>query len=476
MTTEKIFGNDILETSQTQGTITYVLSGENEGYRPFSDVFDTNDTPFYIVRNADETQAEYNLGGIFTEGSPSTLARNVIYSTNSNAAVNWGPNDLPLSIYVGTPAELLEIVVKNALDTSRTAFLQYGRWNKKNYPATNFNTEYFYDGLDSGGVWEQPLAIVDRVQNKYLPLAIVKPQGRLALATATPVIAANVTGGTTIYYTQHCGNLIPLYDATLSKFYLEEFTELTNVLANSSSGNAGPSAAGNSKNHDLFVWKDTTTGTKYLTRGGAWNTDFVRSSATENDLERINGILVNKNAITNGPAARCGTWVGTIRTNSSGSIDFHFGGVGSGGTAALISVWNMYNRVAISGMIGDSTNSWGVTGGVWHAVDSSNGNRVSFIQGWPNDFFEAKYVATGIVSGGNEYIGLGFNVTNAPSGTIGVALNPGIYVQLHAHHRANALGWNFFQAIENNVAAVATMLGDNGGTEQNSGLIYHGYF
>jgi hypothetical protein len=144
------------------------------------------------------------------------------------------------------------------------------------------------------------------------------PQGRLTLASGSPVMTANQASATTIYYSPYNGNQVPLYDG-VSAFAATTFAELSNVTTNSSTGNAGPAAVTTTKNYDLFVWSNA--GTPTLTRGGAWNSDTVRSSTTENDLQRINGVWTNKNAITNGPAANRGTYVGTVRSDGSSQIN-----------------------------------------------------------------------------------------------------------------------------------------------------------
>jgi len=45
-------------------------------------------------------------------------------------------------------------------------------------------------------------------------------------------------------------------------------------------------------------------------------------------------------AITNGPAAQRGTYVGSFRSGIGNSSDFNFGGSGAGGVAAALMVWN----------------------------------------------------------------------------------------------------------------------------------------
>ena len=90
-----------------------------------------------------------------------------------------------------------------------------------------------------------------------------------------------------------------------------------------------PAAATTNSNYDLFVWNDG--GTYRCTRGPAWSSDTARGTgAGTTELQLLNGILTNKNAITNGPAANKGTYVGTVRTNGSSQVDFQLAGMGTG--------------------------------------------------------------------------------------------------------------------------------------------------
>jgi hypothetical protein len=92
------------------------------------------------------------------------------------------------------------------------------------------------------------------------------------------------------------------------------------------------------------------------------------------------------------------------------------------------------------------------------------------------DVFEATYDALATASGGNAYVGVTLNGTSTPGGKAGVTYNPGIYVPIVGRNQTQSLGWNFFQAVENNVAVSVTFIGDNGDTTQYTGLSYRGMF
>lgn len=141
------FATDIVETSNTLGAGTYSLAGARTGYRSFADGYDTNDTPYYVVRPQTENgKYEHNRGGIFTDGSPDTLTRNVLYSSNGNAAVTWVSGDLPLNVYTPNAAEVFEFMVRGWVMDTRDAWLKFGNWFDSSVP--NFATWKLFDGTN----------------------------------------------------------------------------------------------------------------------------------------------------------------------------------------------------------------------------------------------------------------------------------------------------------------------------------------
>jgi len=110
------------------------------------------------------------------------------------------------------------------------------------------------------------------------------------------------------------------------------------------------------------------------------------TGAGTTELEMVAGVLVNKYDITNGPAARRGTYVGSIYTNASSQIDFKLGSYAAGYGEAFIGIWNAYNRVKVSGTINTSTASWGcIGGGVQKVFNQSATARASMVSGLAED-------------------------------------------------------------------------------------------
>ncbi len=302
---------------------------------------------------------------------------------------------------------------------------------------------------------------------------ISKPQGRLTLTTATPVLTSSVTGATTVYYTPFIGRSVPIYDGSVWSM-----AELSADLSQATTDNTkSPVAVTTSSNYDLFVWNDA--GTYRCTRGPVWSSGTARGTgAGTTELEYLNGLFVNKVAISNGPAAQRGTYVGTIRTNASSSVDFIYGANAAGGTEAVLNVWNMYNRQAIMTTVGDTTDSWTRaqnTIGVANAGGSGSGlrMRVSYVCGLAEEFVEAYYETRGFTTNTATlmFCGVGVDSTSAISGTRGAWGTESFGGTLRGDYRGiPGLGSHFLQAMEqtNPTTGNCTYQGDNGGNFQNS--------
>jgi hypothetical protein len=297
-----------------------------------------------------------------------------------------------------------------------------------------------------------------------LPTALL-PQGRLTFATGAP-ISTVVSAGANVFYTPYLGNQAPVWNG--ANFQATTFSELTNVLANSATGNAGPAAGAASKNYDMFVWNNG--GTPTLTRGAAWNSDTVRSATTENDLQRVQGILVNLNAITNGPAVGFGTYVGTVRTDSGGAtVSYILGGVS---TAAVINFWNMYNRVSVITSSMDSTASWSYTSATVRGANNAVTTRTSIIRGLNEEQVSAVYAARVLTANavdGFFDIGIGLDVTNAilsgskrGLGLNHIATGSSGFPLLASYNGLPGLGFHFIQAVEAGDGTNATTVSANG--------------
>lgn len=309
--------------------------------------------------------------------------------------------------------------------------------------STKIATTAYVDAQVSGSV-----SGVSSLNGQTGALALmIQPQGRLTLTTGTAVMASSTVGQTTVYYTPYCGNQCPIYDGT--NFVPTTFSELSQATTDTTKS---PAAVANNSNYDIFVWNDS--GTIRATRGPAWTSDTARGTgAGTTELELVNGVYLNKVAITNGPAANRGTYVGTIRSNGTATIDWQFGAVASGGTAGIFGVWNAYNRVTVATQVMDNVNSWTyAVNATWRAVNANTKMRVSAVRGLDIDGVEATYYAIGrTTAGGTGISGIGVNSTTAYSGTTSGTINTTDFLALPARYSGlMGLGYCYVSAIEYN--------------------------
>jgi hypothetical protein len=298
------------------------------------------------------------------------------------------------------------------------------------------------------------------------------PQGRLTLQTLTPVMTTTQSAKTTVYYTPYVGEYCPIYNGT-SFTMTDTGGELSQLTTDTTKS---PAAVTTNSNYDVFVWNDS--GTMRATRGPAWSSTTSRGTgAGTTELVMVQGIYLNANAITNGPGAQRGTYVGTISSNGSSQIDWIFGAVANNGTAGFFNVWNAYQRVWVSTMVGDSADSWTYTSTTWRSAHNSTGMRVTFVRGLNEDAIQSAYQCTSLATTAGTTtttgIGVGLDSTSTPGGATGVSLfqtsnalrstNNGTY------YGVPGLGLHFVQALESGDTG-GVFYGDNGGAIYQNGL------
>ncbi|OFX06600.1 MAG: hypothetical protein A3D94_00665 [Alphaproteobacteria bacterium RIFCSPHIGHO2_12_FULL_66_14] len=400
-----------------------------------------------------------------------------------------------------------------------------------------------------------------------IPSQPVAPQGRLTLVSGEPVMTGNQTGQASMFYTPYVGSNVPIRDG--SAFVPTPFTERSNDLTQSSTGKAGPAAAGPYQVIDAFVWNDG--GTVRLTRGPKWRKAgtftitvaapavvtwvghglhdgatwtpesttgnlptgaevvlgttyfvtkvdadtfklsttlanlvagmFINTSGTQSgvhtganytaergtgagtsELERVDGIWVNKHDIVNGPAAHRGTFVGTCLTDASSQVNWHRGGAAVGGTPAQLCLWNTYNRVEVKGYILDTTVSYTYNSSQVRPARGQPTMRVNHVHGLAEDFFDAKYTSSWQSDlGVHGCIGIGINSITTMSGMPGrqVAMNTAVVAQHSGEAASQPIGGGYAAALEvGNVTFTMTFYnapsGSNGPGQV--GLSYTGRF
>lgn len=289
----------------------------------------------------------------------------------------------------------------------------------------------------------------------------VTPQGRLTLTSNTPVISTGVTAGTSVYYTPHVGNRVPIYDG--SAFSNSQFAQLTLSLVASHVANAI---------YDVFVFLNSSTVT--VGTGPAWTTATFGSGdrgtgAATTELTRVQGVLVNNVAITarNGSntysvAANKATYVGTILIDgTNGQISCLL----ATGISRRWGVFNAYSRHRQVMRCVNPAESWITTTASWRAANNDTTNSITIIQGLVEDSSRAEYSVNALPAGsGVLYIGIGLNDSTNPSSPRASTVDD-TSSYLTTSYLANLpLGGNVLYAIE-------VTDGVNGGTyDANLGL------
>jgi hypothetical protein len=225
------------------------------------------------------------------------------------------------------------------------------------------------------------------------------------------VISTGVTAATSVYYTPHVGNRVPIYDG--SAFSNSQFAELTLSLVASHVANSI---------YDVYVFLNGSTVT--VGTGPAWTTATFGSGARgtgagTTELTRVQGVLVNNVAITarNGSntysvAANKATYVGTILIDgTNGQISCLL----ATGTSRRWGVFNAYSRHrqvmrCVNPAELDNTTA------SWRAANNDTTNSITIIQGLVEDSSRAQYSVNALpAASGILYIGIGLNVSTSPS-------------------------------------------------------------
>jgi len=216
--------------------------------------------------------------------------------------------------------------------------------------------------MSAGGQFILPLAnlpslvaestIANPLSTTAVPISVQlpysAPQGRLTLSSGIPIVVNSVTAATTVYYmpSKH-GNLMPLPNVGFGGYVMTTFPELSQLTTDATKS---PAAVAANSCYDIFGWSDA--GTVRATRGPAWSSCTSRGAGAA--LTRNRGLFLNSNAITNGPGAGLGVWLGSVSSNAGSTIDYIFGAAGSGGVNSRLEVCNAYNREPITTQVIDT--------------------------------------------------------------------------------------------------------------------------
>ena len=197
----------------------------------------------------------------------------------------------------------------------------------------------------------------------------------MTLTTQTPVINADVTAATTVYYTPYIGLLSTIFNGTI-------FVPLS-IVSELSLGLVAAHAA--SQIYDLYLF--LVSGVVTLGSGPSWAAGSGGSvtagscargtGAGGAALSRLNGTLTNavNMTMTYGPSgtttlisANKATYVGSMFMDATnGQVTSHL----SWGQNRKCGLWNAYNRVNIALQSGDSSTNWTYTTNTIRAANAA---------------------------------------------------------------------------------------------------------
>jgi hypothetical protein len=286
--------------------------------------------------------------------------------------------------------------------------------------------------------------------------APIPPGGRLTLSSTAPVLTADVTAATTIYYLPYNTELLPIYNGT-------EFQEMDITSSGISQGIASTDQP-TSQVYDVYAVN--VSGTPTLC-SMYWGSNTSRSStaggksgSADARVVQLNGIWVNKTAIATsncyggagGTTAVAisqnqGTLLGTYYTSAGGQTQVVCKPTAASGGAALgIFLSNIYNRVPISCTNIDTATAQSSASSSWAVLGS--GDTAQWVDGLQQIPFayEAHVVAGNTAAGDAGSFGVACTgtgttapntiaTTQAPTSTIGdnyqtLAVHEGFYPAL----------------------------------------------
>ncbi|MDI1227353.1 MAG: hypothetical protein PSY14_06700 [bacterium] len=214
------------------------------------------------------------------------------------------------------------------------------------------------------------------------------------------------------------------------------------------------------------------------------------TGAGTSELQQLNGVQTNKNAITNGPGANQGTYVGTVWSNaSSADITFDSGSTAAGGGQAIIGLWNYYNRVNFRATVADNTASWTYNLPAFRASNNSLLNSVIFVSGMSENKLDISFMcaAKPAASATNNGFGIaiGFDSTTvtgfatAEFDNLSSIATPNMQASLIFRDiKAMSLGMHTVYALEAGQATTIPTFYGSGGLKGNQthGLLVTGWF
>lgn len=315
---------------------------------------------------------------------------------------------------------------------------------------------------------------------------VVPPGGRLTLQSNTPVMTTSQSNKGTLYYDCYSGQgQVPYYNGTTDVLDTISSCEVSNVMVSAAS-------AGQIVNANVYdVWWVHGGSNRICVAmsasgggGGGWGSDTGGANITRgtgySQLDRTTRqYITNANSIANcfnaannyGPvSANQGTYLGTFYATANGQTSYTLGGAASGGTAGLIGIWNMYNRIGVPATVTDSGTVYTYTTATIRQQRASAGMQVSFVRGLDEGTAELKsnVDSTGVAVAASVIFGIGLDSTSAF-----VASSSAAFMQTQVATTANIYLTTFYTGYPGLGFHTLTALEKGDGT--NANLINNGH-
>jgi hypothetical protein len=366
-------------------------------------------------------------GSLSNEQALSTLATGDIGVTTGTGVLGSFKSNLNAS------------VAPTANDDSGSGYVIGSRWID-----TTANKSYqCVDATVAAAVWNELSAGGSTV---------IYSQARLTLSSTLPVMTTD-TVGTILYLLPFGGNQYSVYDGA----------DWQTFTLGSSGININTSGLSIDTNYDVYVTNHTSPALELT----AWTNDTTRATA----LVLQDGFYVKSGATTR-------RYVGTIRTYDSGGATVGFAHQPNGGVSqsrpARLFVWNCYNRMGVTALVTDSTNSWTYSSATWRQMNNNTNNQIDVVAGLQEEPVTIQNTALVLPTAGNfGAIGIGVSSTTVASQNINYDPGgTGVQTFQSAFYIAMAtIGKISYTAIEQVGAGTVTFYGDNGATIPKSGPI-----
>lgn len=218
--------------------------------------------------------------------------------------------------------------------------------------------------------------------------SVSSPGGRLTLTTGTPVMTADATAQTTVFYDSYVSQTVSVFNGT-SWVALT----ITNNEVSMGLDATVPHIASGSL-YDVFGVNSSGLA---LCAGPAWSSTTSRGTGagtTQIHRQSTSGIWTNQNALTHCWGGASGltdfgsvavdqaTYLGTLDATANGQTGMQFKpAAASGGSNNVLGLYNAYNQVLTGSFERDSTASWTYSTQTWRATNSSNSNRITYVDG-----------------------------------------------------------------------------------------------